>query len=86
MLVLETLLEFLLPSWSEVQVSVAAAALVLTAFWFLTVTAAADDQTLVDTSASVAKLNDDREEVSFVNFTPKACILFDFHIFFVFLL
>lgn len=63
MLVLETLLEFLLPSWSEVQVSVAAAALVLTAFWFLTVTAAADDRTLVDTSASVAKLNDDREEV-----------------------
>lgn len=74
MLVLEALLEFLLPSWSEVQVSVAAAALVLTAFWFLTVTAAADDRTLVDTSASVANVNDDRElreEVSFVNFTSK---------------
>ncbi|KAH6768232.1 C2 domain-containing protein / GRAM domain-containing protein [Perilla frutescens var. frutescens] len=63
MLVLEALIEFLLPSWSEVQVSVAAAALVVVAYWFLTVTAGADDRTLVDSSASIANVNDDKEEV-----------------------
>lgn len=63
MLVLEALIEFLLPSWSEVQVSVAAAALVVAAYWFLTVTADADDRTLVDSSASVANVNDGIEEV-----------------------
>lgn len=57
MLVLEALIEFLLPSWPEVQVSVAAAALVLAAYWFLTVTAAPDERTLVTNA------NDDREEV-----------------------
>ncbi|KAL1557212.1 BAG-associated GRAM protein 1-like isoform X2 [Salvia divinorum] len=54
MLVLEALIEFLLPSWPEVQVSLAAAALVLAAYWFLTVTAAPDERTNV---------NDDGEEV-----------------------
>ncbi|XP_042005079.1 BAG-associated GRAM protein 1-like isoform X2 [Salvia splendens] len=57
MLVLEALIEFLLPSWPEVQVSVAAAALVLAAYWFLTVTAAPDERTLV------TNVTDDGEEV-----------------------
>lgn len=63
MLVLEALIEFLLPSWSEVQVSLAAAALVLAAYWFLTVTAGADERTVVDGSATVANVNGDKEEV-----------------------
>ncbi|GFP97295.1 c2 and gram domain-containing protein at1g03370 [Phtheirospermum japonicum] len=36
MLVLETLIEVLLPSWEEVQVSLAAAAFVAAAYWFFT--------------------------------------------------
>lgn len=63
MLVLEALVEFLLPSWSEVQVSVAAAALVLVAYWFLTVTGGDGERTLGESSESFANVNGGRDEV-----------------------
>ncbi|KAL8491752.1 hypothetical protein ACS0TY_023374 [Phlomoides rotata] len=63
MSVLETLAEFLLPSWVEVQVSVVAAALVVVTLWLFTVDEATNYRTAVDSTASAANVNDDREEM-----------------------
>ncbi|KAK6118639.1 hypothetical protein DH2020_047631 [Rehmannia glutinosa] len=62
MLVVETVIELLLPSWEEVQVSVVAAAFVVVAFWFFTVDGG-DDRTLVDSSSGSADVNDEKEEM-----------------------
>ncbi|KAL3619903.1 hypothetical protein CASFOL_034815 [Castilleja foliolosa] len=54
MLVIETVIEVLLPSWEEIQLSLAAAALVAAAYWFFTLDGVGDggghDRTLVDSS------------------------------------
>lgn len=73
---LETLAEFLLPSWVEVQVSVVAAALVVVALWFFTVDEGANDRTVVDSTATAANVNDESEEVLSITLIPA---LFVFH-------
>lgn len=68
MLPLETLIELLLPSWLEVQIAVAAAAFVVVAYWLFTVGGGSYDRMLVGSSASVADVNDEKEEVFSVTY------------------
>ncbi|KAI3459836.1 hypothetical protein Pfo_016499 [Paulownia fortunei] len=64
MLVVETVIEFLLPSWEEVQVSLAAAAFVVAAYWFFTLGGGGgDNRTFVDRSVGGADVNDEKEEI-----------------------
>lgn len=62
MLLVETVVEFLLPSWEEVQVSVLAAAFLVVAYWFFTVEDG-DGRNLVDSSAGPAAVDDGKIEV-----------------------
>lgn len=72
---METAIELLLPSWWEVQVTVAAAAFVVLAYWFFSVSGLAHDRHLADAHGS--DFIDDRDKVIFV-------LLFDCFQFFFF--
>ena len=63
-MVVETAMEFLLPSWWEVQVTVAAAAFVVVAYWFFSAGAdGGDDRGFVEGSGGGADMIEDREKV-----------------------
>ncbi|KAL9144344.1 hypothetical protein ABFS82_14G290700 [Erythranthe guttata] len=63
MLGFETVVGLLLPSWEELQLSVAAAAFLIVAYWFLTLGDGVD-RTLVETSAGrPAEVDDDEKEM-----------------------
>ncbi|KAL8030563.1 hypothetical protein ABFX02_14G293800 [Erythranthe guttata] len=63
MLGFETVVGLLLPSWEELQLSVAAAAFLIVAYWFLTLGDGVDHRTLVETSAGPAEVVDDEKEM-----------------------
>ncbi|KAG6395469.1 hypothetical protein SASPL_146114 [Salvia splendens] len=65
-MVVETAMEFLLPSWWEVQVTVAAAAFVVVAYWFFSAGAdGGDDRGFVEGSGGGADMIEDREKMLF---------------------
>ncbi|KAL1535391.1 BAG-associated GRAM protein 1 [Salvia divinorum] len=66
-MVVETAMEFLLPSWWEVQVTVAAAAFVLVAYWFFSAGAdgGGDDRGLAEGSGGGADMIEDRDKMLF---------------------
>ncbi|KAL2487585.1 C2 domain-containing protein/GRAM domain-containing protein [Forsythia ovata] len=67
LMVVEMAMEFLVPSWWEVQVTVAAVAFVLVAYWFFTLGGEACggclDRTLVDGSGGSGDVIDDRDKM-----------------------
>ncbi|XP_042028979.1 BAG-associated GRAM protein 1-like isoform X1 [Salvia splendens] len=67
-MVMETAMELLLPSWWEVQVTVAAAAFVVVAYWFFSAGAegvGGDDRGFVEGSGGGADMIEDREKMLF---------------------
>ncbi|XP_047955676.1 BAG-associated GRAM protein 1 isoform X1 [Salvia hispanica] len=65
-MVVETAMEFLLPSWWEVQVTVAAAAFVVVAYWFFSAGAdGGDDRGFVEGSGGGADMIEEREKMLF---------------------
>lgn len=63
----ETAIEFLLPSWWEVQVTVAAACFVIAAYWFFTdggFTGAGDRSQFDNSSLASGDVVDDKEKVT----------------------
>ncbi|KAL0432888.1 UNVERIFIED_CONTAM: BAG-associated GRAM protein 1 [Sesamum latifolium] len=72
MLVVKTVIEFLLPSWWEVQVTVAATAFVMVACWFYSLGVdCAGDRGFVDSSAADAEVNDAQEKKGQFNGNPQ---------------
>ncbi|KAL0322750.1 UNVERIFIED_CONTAM: BAG-associated GRAM protein 1 [Sesamum angustifolium] len=72
MLVVKTVIEFLLPSWWEVQVTVAATAFVMLACWFFSLGVdCAGDRGFVDSSAADAEVNDVQEKKGQINGNPQ---------------
>lgn len=74
-MVVETAMEFLVPSWWEVQVTVAAAAFVVVAYWFFSVGGDAgggggDDRTFVDGSGGGVDMIEDKDKVISVIILP----------------
>lgn len=65
--VVETAMEFLVPSWWEVQVTVAAAAFVVVAYWFFSIGGdggrGGDDRAFVDGPGSGGDMVEDKDKV-----------------------
>ncbi|KAG8369407.1 hypothetical protein BUALT_Bualt14G0007900 [Buddleja alternifolia] len=61
MIVVESAMEFLVPSWWEVQVTLAAAAFVVVAYWFFTL--GGDDRTFGDGSGGGVDMMDDKDKM-----------------------
>lgn len=57
----KTAVDFLIPSLWEVQVTVAAAAFVIAAYWFFT--SVAGDKVAVNISLAVDEVNDDKQKI-----------------------
>ncbi|KAL2242387.1 UNVERIFIED_CONTAM: BAG-associated GRAM protein 1 [Sesamum indicum] len=72
MLVVKTVIEFLLPSWWEVQVTVAATAFVMVACWFFSLGVdCAGDRGFLDSSAADVEVNDAQEKKGLFNGNPQ---------------
>ncbi|XP_011073969.2 BAG-associated GRAM protein 1-like isoform X2 [Sesamum indicum] len=72
MLVVKTVIEFLLPSWWEVQVTVAATAFVMVACWFFSLGVdCAGDRGFLDHSAADVEVNDAQEKKGLFNGNPQ---------------
>lgn len=73
-MVVETAMEFLVPSWWEVQVTVAAA-FVVVSYWFFSAGGDAggggDDRTFVDGSGGVVDMIEDKDKVISVVVLPN---------------
>lgn len=72
LMVVEAVMEFLMPSWWEVQVTVVAVAFVFVAYWFFTLDSEACgvclDRMSVDGSGGSGDVIDDEDKVIFVIF------------------
>lgn len=66
-MIIETVIDSLVPSWWEVQVSLAAAAFVVAAYWFFNYVGGendlAGDRSGVDNSDVAGDVNDDKQKV-----------------------
>lgn len=74
-MVVDTAMEFLAPSWWEVQVTVAAAAFIVVAYLFFTLggvgCGGGDDRALVNGSGGAADMIDDKDKVNYVILLPN---------------
>lgn len=79
-MVVDTAMEFLVPSWWEVQVTLAATVFMVVAYWFFSLDGdgcgcGGDDRALVDGSGGGADVIDDKYKVISVNFSDKLNLL-----------
>lgn len=74
-MVVETAMEFLVPSWWEVQVTVAAAAFVVVAYWFFSMGGdggrGGGDRAFEDGSGSGLDMVEDKDKVIFAIIVPN---------------
>lgn len=75
---IENAVDFLLPSWWEVKVSVATTLFVVAAYWFFTshIGKMDDDRSLVDNPGAARDLLDDIDKVNSGNFIFLVLFLF----------